>query len=130
MAPFKLDSDYWKDSEELAKKADQYFNYPYVVVPFAYSSSRYGTAPVRAWSTYSANSYADVVKPELKGKTIASDLTKSFTYVNTAISLQENGVTSRPCGPSSRRPIRSSSSAPSRRCRWWSPASVRSTCGT
>jgi ABC-type Fe3+ transport system substrate-binding protein len=35
---------------------------------------------------------ADVVKPELKGKTIASDLTKSFTYVNTALSLQEAGV--------------------------------------
>ena len=25
------------------------------------------------------------VKPELKGKTIASDLTKSFTYTNTAL---------------------------------------------
>jgi ABC-type Fe3+ transport system substrate-binding protein len=43
-------------------------------------------------SGFSAGNYDDVVKPELKGKTIASDLTKSFTYTNTTISLQESGV--------------------------------------
>jgi ABC-type Fe3+ transport system substrate-binding protein len=31
-----------------------------------------------------------VVKPELKGKTISSDITKSSTYTNTTISLIEN----------------------------------------
>ena len=41
---------------------------------------------------FTVNSYADVVKPELKGKTISSDITKSFTYTNTAISLEENGA--------------------------------------
>src|SRR5262249_29325539 len=34
----------------------------------------------------------DVLKPELKGKTIASDLTKSFTYVDTALGIQEAGM--------------------------------------
>src|SRR4029079_8135739 len=32
-----VDSGYWKDHEEQAKKAGQYFKYPYVLVPFAYS---------------------------------------------------------------------------------------------
>jgi iron(III) transport system substrate-binding protein len=36
-------------------------------------------------------SYADTVTPALKGKTIASDITKSFTYTNTVISLKESG---------------------------------------
>ncbi len=37
-------------------------------------------------------SYADVAKPELKGKTISPDITKSFTYTNTVISLMEAGL--------------------------------------
>lgn len=91
-ALLKLDSDYWKDSEELAKKADQYFHYPYVVIPNASSFQPIWNSSCPGMSNFSANSYADVVKPELKGKTIASDITKSFTYTNTALSLQENGA--------------------------------------
>ena len=41
---------------------------------------------------FNATSYADVLKPELKGKTIASDITKSFTYTNTALALEEAGM--------------------------------------
>jgi iron(III) transport system substrate-binding protein len=41
---------------------------------------------------FNVTSYADVAKPELKGKTIASDITKSITYTNTVISLMENGA--------------------------------------
>jgi hypothetical protein len=33
----KLDSGYWQNHIELAKKAGQYSNYPYVVVPLAYT---------------------------------------------------------------------------------------------
>jgi iron(III) transport system substrate-binding protein len=87
-----LDSGYWKNHAELAEKAGQYANYPYVVVPFAYSFQPIWNSSCDGMSNFSAKNYADVVKPELKGKTIASDLTKSFTYTNTAISLQENGV--------------------------------------
>jgi iron(III) transport system substrate-binding protein len=87
-----LDSGYWKNHEEGAKRAGQYFNYPYVVVPFAYSFQPIWNSSCPGMEHYSASSYADVVKPELKGKTIASDLTKSFTYVNTALSIQEAGV--------------------------------------
>ena len=91
-ALLKLDSDYWKDSEELAKKADQYFHYPYVVIPNASSFQPIWNSSCPGMSSFSVNSYDDVVKPELKGKTIASDITKSFTYSNTALSLQEHGV--------------------------------------
>ena len=87
-----LDSGYWKDHEEGARKAGQYFNYPYVVVPFAYSFQSIWNSSCPGMENFNATSLADVVKPELKGKTIASDLTKSFTYVNTALSLQEAGV--------------------------------------
>ena len=88
----KLDNDYWKDSEELAKQAHQYFDYPYVVVPLAYTFQPVWNTSCPGMKNFNATSYADVVKPELKGKTISSDITKSFTYTNTAISLQENGV--------------------------------------
>jgi iron(III) transport system substrate-binding protein len=87
-----LDSGYWTDHAELTKQAGQYANYPYVVVPFAYSFQPVWNSSCPGMSNFGAASYADVVKPVLRGKTIASDITKSFTYTNTAISLQENGV--------------------------------------
>jgi iron(III) transport system substrate-binding protein len=87
-----LDSGYWKDHEAVATKAGQYFNYPYVVVPFAYSFQPVWNTSCPGMENYNASSYDDVVKPELKGKTIASDLTKSSTYVNTALALAEAGV--------------------------------------
>ena len=87
-----LDSGNWKNHEELAKKAGQYFKYPYVVVPFAYSFQPIWNSSCPGMENFKVDSYADVLKPELKGKTIASDLTKSFTYVNTALALQENGM--------------------------------------
>jgi iron(III) transport system substrate-binding protein len=87
-----LDSGYWKNHEELARKAGQYFNYPYVIVPFAYSFQPIWNSSCPGMEKFTANSYADVVTPELQGKTIASDITKSLTYTNTAISLQEAGV--------------------------------------
>jgi iron(III) transport system substrate-binding protein len=87
-----LDSGYWKNHAELIKTAGQYANYPYVVVPFAYSFQPVWNSSCPGMSGFSANNYNDVVKGDLKGKTIASDLTKSFTYTNTALSLQENGV--------------------------------------
>jgi iron(III) transport system substrate-binding protein len=88
----KLDSGYWKNHEAGAKAAGQYFNYPYVVVPFAYTFQPVWNSACPGMANFKANSYADVLKPELKGKTIASDLTKSFTYDNTALSLQQHGV--------------------------------------
>ena len=86
----KLDSGYWKNHEELAKKAGQYFDYPYVVVPLAYTFQPVWNTSCPGMENFKADSYADVLKPELKGKTIVSDITKSFTYTNTALSLAEN----------------------------------------
>jgi ABC-type Fe3+ transport system substrate-binding protein len=85
-----LESDYWKNHTELAKQAGQYSNYPHVVVPFAYSFQPVWNASCPGMSNVNIMSYSDTVKPEFKGKTIASDLTKSITYTNTALSLQEN----------------------------------------
>ena len=86
----KLDSGYWKNHADVAKSAGQYANYPYVVVPFAYSFQPVWNSSCPGMANFSASNYDDVVKPELKGKTIASDLTKSITYTNTVISLEEN----------------------------------------
>jgi len=87
-----LDSGYWKNHEELAKKAGQYFNYPNVVLPFAYTFQPVWNASCPGMENFNATSYEDVVKPELKKKTIASDASKSVTYANTIASLQESGV--------------------------------------
>jgi iron(III) transport system substrate-binding protein len=88
----KLDSGYWKNHEAGAKAAGQYSNYPYVVVPFAYTFQPVWNSSCPGMEHFEATSYADVLKPELKGKTIASDITKSFTYTNTALALQEAGM--------------------------------------
>ena len=37
-------------------------------------------------------SYKDAIGASLKGKTISSDITKSFTYTNTVIAMQQAGV--------------------------------------
>jgi ABC-type Fe3+ transport system substrate-binding protein len=89
----KLDNPDWADSAELAKEAGQYTDYPYVVMPLAYTFQPvWNTSCPGMKDIQSITSYADTVQPALKGKTIASDVTKSFTYTNTAISLQENKV--------------------------------------
>jgi len=87
----KLDSGHWKDHVELVEKAKQYSDYPYVVVPLAYTFQPVWNSSCPGMANFNVTSYADVVQASLKGKTIASDLTKSFTYTNTAISLQEHG---------------------------------------
>ncbi len=88
-----LDSAQWPHHVELTKKAGQYFNYPYVVVPFAYTFRPIWNTSCPGMKDITVTSYADVFDPVvLKGKTIASDLSKSVTYTNTFASLVENGV--------------------------------------
>jgi iron(III) transport system substrate-binding protein len=86
----KLDSGYWKDSEEVAKQAGQYANYPYVVTPLAYTFQPVWNSSCPGMENVKVTSLMDTVKPEFKGKTIVSDITKSSTYTNTTISLIEN----------------------------------------
>ncbi len=88
----KLDSGNWKDSVEMIKSAGQYSNYPYVVTPLAYTFQPIWNSSCPGMENFSVTSYADVIKMSLKGKTISSDITKSFTYTNTVISLQQNGA--------------------------------------
>ena len=88
----KLDSGYWKDHVKLVEKAHQYHNYPYVVVPLAYTFQPVWNKSCPGMADINVTSYADTVRPALKGKTISPDITKSFTYTNTTISLMESGV--------------------------------------
>jgi iron(III) transport system substrate-binding protein len=88
----KLNSVYWKDSVELVEKAGQYHNYPYVVTPLAYTFQPVWNSSCPGMKDITINSYEDAVHIRLKGKTISPDITKSFTYTNTVISLMENGV--------------------------------------
>jgi iron(III) transport system substrate-binding protein len=88
----ELDSGYWKDHEDLARQTGQYFNYPYVVVPLAYTFQPVWNAACPGMENVTVTSYGDTVVPALKGKTIVSDLTKSVTYTDTVISLMEAGT--------------------------------------
>jgi len=90
-AYLKLDSGYWKNHEAAVKAAGQYSNYPYVVVPLAYTFQPVWNSSCPGMENFNVTSYKDVVAASLKGKTIASDLTKSSTYTNTTISLMESG---------------------------------------
>ncbi len=87
-----IDSGAWKDSEGLAKKAGQYFNYPYVVTPLAYTFQPVWNTACPGMADFSVSSYADAVVAAVKGKTISSDITKSFTYTNTVIALGKAGA--------------------------------------
>ncbi len=87
----KLDSGYWKDHVEVVEKAGQYHNYPYVVVPLAYTFQPVWNISCPGMANVNVTSYADTVQPALRGKTISPDITKSLTYTNTAISLMESG---------------------------------------
>ncbi|MCC7485836.1 MAG: ABC transporter substrate-binding protein [Burkholderiales bacterium] len=87
----RLDSGYWKNHEELARKSGQYFEYPYVVTPFAYTFQPVWNSACPGMANFRVDSYDDVVQSSLKGKTIASDITKSITYTTTVISLTEHG---------------------------------------
>jgi iron(III) transport system substrate-binding protein len=87
----KLDSVYWSDSAEGAKNAGQYSNYPYVVVPLAYTFQPVWNVACEGMQGVTVTSYDDTVGPKFKGKTISPDLPKSFTLTNTAAALKEAG---------------------------------------
>ena len=88
----ELDSGAWKDSEKVAEAAGQYSRYPYVVTPLAYTFQPVWNASCPGMENFNVTSYADAVAADLKGKTISSDITKSFTYTNTVIALQQAGA--------------------------------------
>ena len=86
-----IDSGHWKDSESVAKAAGQYFNYPYVVTPLAYTFQPVWNTACPGMKDFSVGKYADAAQASLKGKAISTDITKSFTYTNTVIALQRAG---------------------------------------
>lgn len=88
----ELDSGYWADSEKLVAAAGQYARYPLVVTPLAYTFQPVWNASCPGMENFNVTSYKDAVEASLKGKTISSDITKSSTYTNTAIALQQAGA--------------------------------------
>lgn len=87
-----LESANWKQHEEVTKAAGQYANYPYVVVPFAYTFQPVWNAACPGLDKIDITSYYDTIKPELKGKVVVSDLSKSISYSNTVAAMQEAGA--------------------------------------
>jgi iron(III) transport system substrate-binding protein len=88
----KLDSGQWKNLVGVVEKAGQYHNYPYIVTPLAYSFQPIWNTSCPGMKDFKVTSIWDAVDPKLKGKTIAPDITKSFTITNTVIGLTEAGV--------------------------------------
>jgi ABC-type Fe3+ transport system substrate-binding protein len=127
-----LESGYWQNHAELAKSAGQYANYPYVVMPFAYSFQPVWNASCPGMSEVNITSYPDVGEAGVQGQDhrLRHDQEHHLHQHGAVAAGEQRCSTSFRTGTSSRRPTRSSSSAPSRRCRWSSPASGRSTCGT
>lgn len=88
----ELDSANWKDSTKLVEAAGQYSRYPYVVTPLAYTFQPVWNASCPGMENFNVTSYKNAVESGLSGKTISSDITKSFTYTNTVIALQQAGA--------------------------------------
>ncbi len=89
----KIDSAEWnKNFASVIKNAGQYANYPYVVTPLAYTFQPVWNSSCPGMKDVNVTSYKDTIAPNVMGKTIAGDITKSFTYTNTVISLIENGM--------------------------------------
>ncbi|MDE0779825.1 MAG: ABC transporter substrate-binding protein [Alphaproteobacteria bacterium] len=88
----ELDSLNWNDSKDVVKAAGQYSRYPHVVTPLAYTFQPVWNSSCPGMANFNVTSYADTTKAALKGKTISSDITKSFTYTNSVIALQRAGA--------------------------------------
>ncbi len=88
----ELDSENWADSIKLVESAGQFSSYPHVVTPLAYTFQPVWNASCPGMENFSISSYADAYGSGLVGKTISSDITKSFTYTNTVIALGRAGA--------------------------------------
>lgn len=86
-----LDSGQWKNHEELARKGGQFFQYPYFLAVLPYTFQPVWNVSCPGMKDVNITSYADIVSPALKGKTIASDVTKSASYSITVMGLMESG---------------------------------------
>ena len=88
----ELESENWAASEKLVEAAGQYSRFPLVATPLAYTFQPVWNSACPGMADFSVDSYEDAVAASLKGKTISSDITKSFTYTNTVIALQQAGA--------------------------------------
>lgn len=87
----ELDSGYWKNYAEVVKNAGQYSNYPYVLTVYPYTFIPVWNTACPGMKEVNITSYSDLLNPAFKGKTIASDITKSGSYSATTVGLIESG---------------------------------------
>ena len=87
-----LDSGQWKFHEANAKKANALFEYPHFIVASAYTFQPVWNSACPGMENVNITSYADVLDPKYKGKTIVSDITKSVSYATTTLGLEQAGV--------------------------------------
>lgn len=87
----ELDSGYWKNYAEVVKNAGQYSNYPYVLTVYPYTFIPVWNTGCPGMKDVNITSYADLLNPAFKGKTIVSDITKSGSYSATTVGLIESG---------------------------------------
>ena len=87
-----LESGHWKDHEERAKQAGQFFRYPYFVASLFYTFQPVWNVACPGMEGITVSSYDDILNnPALKGKVMASDVTKSESYSLTTVGLMEAG---------------------------------------
>ena len=87
-----LDSGQWKNHEENWKKAGIFVQYPLFISPYSYTFQPVWNTACPGMEGVNITSYADIIdNPKLKGKVLASDVTKSQSYSLTTIGLMENG---------------------------------------
>ncbi len=87
-----LDSGQLKNHEENAKARGVFYDYPHFIAPFSYTFQPVWNSGCPGVKDLKVNSYSDILdNPELKGKVIVSDVTKSTSYSLTTIGLMENG---------------------------------------
>ncbi|OGL63913.1 MAG: hypothetical protein A3I72_14055 [Candidatus Tectomicrobia bacterium RIFCSPLOWO2_02_FULL_70_19] len=87
-----LDSGQWKNHKENWEKAGIYYEYPHFISPYSYTFQPVWNTACPGMEGVNITSYADIIgNPKLKGKVLASDVTKSTSYSLTTIGLMENG---------------------------------------
>jgi iron(III) transport system substrate-binding protein len=87
-----LESGQWKNHEERVKKANQFSRYPYFVASYFYTFQPVWNVACPGMEGITVSSYDDILNnPRLRGKVMASDVTKSESYSLTTIGLTEAG---------------------------------------
>jgi iron(III) transport system substrate-binding protein len=84
-------SPYWTEFgfDTVVQQAGQMADPPRFVTPFAYAFQPVWNRKCPGFADVNITSYQDLLNPKFKGKTIVSDIPKSFTYSSLWLALRE-----------------------------------------